>query len=73
MRDDETGLVEPDITINGAPLTFAQAMTMRVAVSGYAMLLDSPTMRQQLGALGDNYLAHLSAITRLMLQQEKKP
>jgi hypothetical protein len=68
MTDDETGLVESDITINGTPLTFAQSMTLRVAVSGYAMLLDSPSMRAQLGALGDNYVVHLNAIVRLMLE-----
>ena len=70
-RDDETGMVEADITINGTPLTFAQAMALRVAVSGYAMLIDAPTMRGQLGVLSDAYLTHLSAIGRLMAQSIK--
>jgi len=66
-RDAETGLVEPEITINGTPLSFAQAMTLRVAVYGYAMLLDTPTMHKHLGQLGENYLAHLVTIGRLMV------
>lgn len=66
-RDEATGLVEPDIVINGWPLTFQQAMSLRVAVGGYRMLLDTPSMREHLGALADSYVAHLVVVERLML------
>jgi len=67
-RDEETGLVEPDIVINGVPLTFQQAMSLRVAVGGYCMLLDSRSMRECLGLLAESYIAHLSAVGHIMLK-----
>lgn len=67
-RDEETGLVEPDIVVNGKPLTFQQAMSLRVAVGGYRMLLDTPSMREHLGMLAESYVAHLVIVERLMLR-----
>lgn len=66
--DPESGLVEPDVVINGTPLTFAQVMSLRVAVGGYRMLLDTPSMHEHLGTLADNYIAHLIAVERVMLK-----
>lgn len=67
-RDEETGLVEPEIVINGVPLTFQQAMSLRVAVGGYRMLLDTRSMRENLGQLAESYAAHLIVVERLMLR-----
>jgi len=33
MKDEASGWVEPDITINGRLLSFAEAMSVRVAIS----------------------------------------
>lgn len=48
MQDEKTGFAEPDITINGTALTFAQAMTLRVAIGQFLMGLQEPD------ALGDD-------------------
>jgi hypothetical protein len=45
---------EPAVTINGTPLTEAQAMTIRVALGAFAMNLES-------NGLGDDY--HGAAMT----------
>ena len=69
MQDEKTGWTEPDITINGTALTFAQAMTLRVAAEKFLMEMDDPT------ALGDdghgrtmvkNYGERLVEILQLM-------
>jgi hypothetical protein len=70
-KDDESGLVEPDITINGYPLTFAECMSVRVAIGSYRMLLSSPEVRKQLGNLAVNYEFHLANVERVFLNQRR--
>ena len=67
IRDHETGWVEPSITINGHALTFAQAMTVRVALSNFAMFLADSATRRNLGErLADGYSLNLQALERFM-------
>lgn len=40
MKQNE--MIEADITINGKALTFAESMTLRVAVSSYLMSMNEP-------------------------------
>lgn len=65
------GWKEPDITINGVPLTFGQAMALRVAASSFLMQMD------ELDALGgdetghgiaDGYRSRLSEVISIMQQ-----
>ena len=67
VRDDETGWVEPDITINGHQLTFPQAMAVRVAVSNFLQYLSDRPSRKLLGErLADGYAANLTMVERFM-------
>jgi hypothetical protein len=65
-KDDESGWVEPDIIINGRALTFAECMSVRVAVSSFRMSLTSPVIRSGLGQLADNYDHHLANVELAM-------
>lgn len=49
-KDERTGWVEADIVINGKPLTFAESMSLRVAVTSFRMTLhaDSRSMLNEL-------------------------
>ena len=61
------GLIEPNITINGVPLTFAEALTLRVAIGNFAISLSDPTFRRDVGeVLARNYAERLDAIQRLI-------
>jgi hypothetical protein len=62
IRDPESGWVEASITINGVLLTFAEAMTVRVAVSSFAMYVAHPENREELGAIADGYRQHLTTV-----------
>lgn len=65
--DRESGMVEPDITINGLPLSFAECMAVRVAISSFRMQLSSVSVRAQLGQqLAHNYDVHLSSVEQVM-------
>lgn len=65
------GLVEADITINGQPLTFAQAMSLRVAVGSMRMSMTDPQTRAGVGEqLADNYDKHLQSVERMMLANQ---
>jgi hypothetical protein len=67
IHDQETGWTEPTITINGRALTFAEAMTVRVAVSSFRMFVNEPSNRKGLGAeLATNYDARLAAVESYM-------
>jgi hypothetical protein len=66
-KDEATGMIEPDITVNGRALTFAESMAVRVAISGYRLWLNDGVIRQQLGQLAANYDHHLAAVERTML------
>ena len=69
ITDKETGWVEASITINGRTLNFAEAMTLRVAVSSMRLSMNEPAMRQGIGEdLADGYDAHLVKIEQLIVK-----
>lgn len=65
MSDDWN---EPAITINGHPLTVAQAMTIRVAIGSFAMDLRTHGLGDDGhgAAMVQGYLAAIHDIHRLM-------
>lgn len=64
----QDGHTEPDITINGRQLTFAECMTVRVAVSAFIMQIQDPKMREGLGErLAAGYEYHLTNVARAMI------
>lgn len=66
-KDEGTGLVEPDIVINGRALTFVQCMAVRVAIGSFRLSLHEASFRAGIGhALAENYDAHLAAVERVM-------
>jgi hypothetical protein len=68
--DPATGWKEPDITINATILTFAEAMTLRVAISNMRVWLGDPEVRRQVGRqLCDNYDANAASIERLLFRK----
>ncbi len=70
--DPDSGWVEPDIVINGRALTFAECMSLRVAVSNFRMSLSAPMMRAGLGErLAEGYDHHLAAIEQTMLTRSE--
>ncbi len=67
--DKESGMVEPDIIINGRALTFAECMSLRVAVSSFRIGLSAPSMRAGLGeGLAGGYDYHLARVEETMLR-----
>lgn len=70
MRDERSGWVEPDITVNGRRLTFAEAMTVRVALGSFRLFLSEPLNVEMLGeslvAGYDRHLANVEAAMREM-------
>ena len=71
-RDAESGLVEPDILVNGRALTFAECMSVRVAIGSFRISLKSQALRDALGQLGRNYDHHLANVERTMLDIERR-
>jgi len=66
--DTESGWVEPDIVINGRALTFAECMTVRVAIGSFRLSLKSKGMRTGLGEpLVTNYDRHAASVEQTML------
>lgn len=61
------GLHEADITINGEPLTFGQAMAVRVAVSHFHDYLADPESKKLLGPITDGYAARLREVEVLLV------
>ena len=58
---------EPDITISGVALNFAQSMTMRVAIESFAMSLAAGLGDDETGkAIGAGYKARIGEIRELM-------
>jgi len=49
ITDKETGWVEPTIIINGQQLTFAQAMSVRVAINSFRMFVCDPDNADNIG------------------------
>lgn len=66
-EDGGPTLSEPDITINGHKLSFAQAMTVRVALSNFGLWLADDASAALNPALRDNYRAHVTRVGLLML------
>lgn len=67
--DKESGMVEPDIIVNGRALAFAECMSVRVAVSSFRLSLTSQTMREGLGTLATNYDHHLARVEASMRER----
>jgi hypothetical protein len=71
--DPDSGMVEPDIVVNGYALTFAEAMSVRVAVSSMRISLTDPEHRAGIGErLAGNYDHHLANVERMMLAKRAK-
>jgi len=67
--DKQSGLVEPDIVVNGRALTFAECMSVRVAIGSFRITLSDPEFRAGIGEqLAGNYDRHLSAVEQTMLR-----
>lgn len=56
--------VEPDITINGVELSFAQCMTLRIALTAFIFTMqeDHPNNTK----LRQIYMKHVDAISKIM-------
>lgn len=68
-KDKESGWIEPDIVINGQALTFAECMSLRVAVGSCRISFNAPSMRAGFGeGLAKGYDHHLANIEKLMLK-----
>jgi hypothetical protein len=68
IRDAETGWAEATIQIEGVTLTFAESMTVRVALSAFRMRLADPAFRDGLGEqLARNYDEHARMVERMLL------
>jgi hypothetical protein len=58
---------EPDITINGTPLTVAQSMAVRVAIVSFALSLKDGLGDDEIGKqITQGYLSSIASILRLM-------
>jgi hypothetical protein len=65
----ESGLIEPDIIVNGRALTFAECMAVRVAIGSFRLSLTSPSLREGIGeGLASNYDHHLANVEQTMLK-----
>jgi hypothetical protein len=61
--------IEADIVINGVTLTFAQSMTVRVALGMFGITIaHGGPVYEQLGALGDNYRDRLDEVLTILLK-----
>jgi hypothetical protein len=68
MIDKDSGWVEAEVVINGYPLTFAESMTLRVAVSSFRMFVNNPESRAGLGLVADGYERALQNIESFLLK-----
>lgn len=57
---------EPEIQINGITLTYAQAMSVRVAVTSFRWDLSNSEHRKALGRIGDLYDMRLAEVENIM-------
>jgi hypothetical protein len=69
MKDPASGWIKADITINGKPLNFVQALTVRMAVTQFWMQLQAG-FAKELGPIGEGYQSRASEIIK-MVQGEK--
>lgn len=70
--DKESGMVEPSIIVNGRALTFAECMSVRVAISSFRLQLSAPSMTDALGQLATNYDHHLANVEQTMLRGARR-
>jgi len=66
VRDAATGMLEATIVINGRTLTFAESMTLRVAISNFLLMLGDQEFRNALGPIGEHYDHHLTQIEQYL-------
>lgn len=65
--DPDSGLVEPDIVVNGRALSFAECMAVRVAIGNFRIALSAASFRDGLGKhLADGYDYHLQQAEEAM-------
>jgi len=57
---------EPDIIINGKELTFAQCMTVRVAITSFLMFVSDYDNAKELGKIANGYEELLINIINIM-------
>ena len=68
-----SAMTEPDITIEGVRLSFAQAMALRVAASDFHMQMNDPETVDGLGdCLAEGYRDRLTEILKLMIGNRKR-
>ena len=65
---DAEMMPEPHITINGQPLTIAQATTVRVAIGSFLIELQDEDFLRDLGAIDPHYKERLIEIAKLMVR-----
>lgn len=71
--DRNSGWVEPDIVINGRALTFAECMSVRVAIGSFRLSLQDREICAGIGTvLACNYDHHLASVERTMLSPEPR-
>jgi len=71
MKDATTGWTEADIVINGHKLTFAESMTLRVAIGSFRIGLSDKHMREGIGEmLAHNYDKLAATIEKMLLDKE---
>lgn len=71
IRDPETGWREATIVINGRQLSFAESMSLRVAVTSFRMTLSEPSYREGLGPVAEGYDACLSRIESMIMAEAR--
>jgi hypothetical protein len=67
IKDEETGWVEATIVINGRTCNFAEAMSIRVAVSTFRIHCNEPGTRSLLGPVADGYDVHLQLVEKKLM------
>jgi len=64
---------EAEIVINGVRLTDAQSMTLRVAVTNFAMELAEPEYLEALGPIGPLYRERLDELQHIIVDPLNDP
>jgi hypothetical protein len=64
---NDIGWIEPAIVINSKPLTFAQAMSVRVAVNAFLSEVSDEEYAAELGPIAGGYRMRLSEVLDLMM------
>ena len=69
IHDKETGWTEASIDINHVRLSFAEAMSLRVAVTSMRLSMNENATRTMLGEeLAEGYDRHLAKIEQLIIK-----